>query len=366
MGIRRKIGSSSSKNPPILSHEFVIQNHADIVSCVAMVFVLGLMFQWSTSYASLFVAIQHNITEVFNDTDVPDVTTYTCGLSDVFTIFFYMLVCIIVHAVLQEYVLDKVNRRMHLSKVKHSKFNESGQLLFFYLVSVVWGADIALREKFFLNPSSLWDGYPHTKMPFILKFFFIIQISYWLHILPELYFQKIKKEEIGARVRYSVLHVIFITGAFATSLTRLALFCLVIHYLVEAIFHFARLMYFSDKNEISKPAFLAWAGMFVGARFLTVTIAVLMLWIKLGKAENQGFDRATGNFNSPLLRMNILGSVCFLQAWMMWNFITFQLKRRRENRALAAATTSGKKRETRKPKDKKAKKDEKRNGKKEI
>lgn len=38
-------GRKANKNPPILSHEFVIQNHADIVSCVAMVFVLGLMFQ---------------------------------------------------------------------------------------------------------------------------------------------------------------------------------------------------------------------------------------------------------------------------------------------------------------------------------
>ncbi len=36
---------TSSKNPPILSHEFVIQNHADIVSCVAMLFVIGLMVQ---------------------------------------------------------------------------------------------------------------------------------------------------------------------------------------------------------------------------------------------------------------------------------------------------------------------------------
>lgn len=35
------------KNPPILSHEFVIQNHADVVSCVAMVFVVGLMLQVS-------------------------------------------------------------------------------------------------------------------------------------------------------------------------------------------------------------------------------------------------------------------------------------------------------------------------------
>lgn len=43
MGIRKK----TNKNPPVLSHEFIIQNHADIVSCVAMVFLLGLMFEVS-------------------------------------------------------------------------------------------------------------------------------------------------------------------------------------------------------------------------------------------------------------------------------------------------------------------------------
>lgn len=46
-GIARK---SSNKNPPFFSHEFVIQNHADIVSCVAMVFVVGLMLPVSTPF----------------------------------------------------------------------------------------------------------------------------------------------------------------------------------------------------------------------------------------------------------------------------------------------------------------------------
>lgn len=46
MAIKPGMGrKASSKNPPIFSHEFVIQNHADIVSCVAMVFVVGLMVQ---------------------------------------------------------------------------------------------------------------------------------------------------------------------------------------------------------------------------------------------------------------------------------------------------------------------------------
>lgn len=43
----KPVRKSSNKNPPILSHEFVIQNHADIVSCVAMVFVVGIMVQVS-------------------------------------------------------------------------------------------------------------------------------------------------------------------------------------------------------------------------------------------------------------------------------------------------------------------------------
>jgi hypothetical protein len=30
--------------------------------------------------------------------------------------------------------LDKVNRKLHLSKIKHAKFNESGQLLSFYII----------------------------------------------------------------------------------------------------------------------------------------------------------------------------------------------------------------------------------------
>jgi translocating chain-associated membrane protein 1 len=43
MGIKPRRGNQ--KNPPFFSHEFIIVNHADIVSCFAMVFVVGLMFQ---------------------------------------------------------------------------------------------------------------------------------------------------------------------------------------------------------------------------------------------------------------------------------------------------------------------------------
>ena len=86
MPVRKK-----GKNPPILSHEFIITNHGDIVSCICMVFMVGLMFQVGVlpiklidrferlSYqlffvpsqstnklAAVFIAPQHNITRTIN------------------------------------------------------------------------------------------------------------------------------------------------------------------------------------------------------------------------------------------------------------------------------------------------------------
>jgi len=57
-------------------------------------------------------------------------------------------------------------------------------------------------------------------------------------------------------------------------------------------------------------------------------------------------------------RINCLVAVCLLQAWMMWNFITFHLRRLRERTAAGAAVSSfsfSKKSSTPKKKDKKNK-----------
>uniref|UniRef100_A0A673A560 TLC domain-containing protein n=1 Tax=Sphaeramia orbicularis TaxID=375764 RepID=A0A673A560_9TELE len=294
MGIRKK----TNKNPPVLSHEFVIQNHADIVSCVAMVFLLGLMFEVTSKFAVLFITVQYNVTISTNEETA--VNHFHHGIKDLATIFFYMLVAIIMHAIIQEYVLDKINRKKHFSKTKHSKFNESGQLSAFYLFSFGWGASILLSENFLSNPVSLWEGYPHTLMPFQMKFYYICQLGYWLHALPELYFQKTKKEDIPRQLVYIFLYLVHIAGAYILNLNRLGLVLLVLHYFIELLFHVSRLVYFSNENR--QMGFTIWAVLFVLGRLLTLSLSVLTVGFGLATAENQGFDLAAGNFNILFVR----------------------------------------------------------------
>lgn len=339
------VKGKKTKNPPVLSHEFVIQNHADIVACVAMVFVVGLMFQVSTPLASVFIALQHNVTApveiqpgVFQD-----VAFYTAGLKDMAAIFFYMLISVVIHAIIQEYLLDKVNKKLHLSKIKHARFNESGQLLAFYLVSLVWGGDLIMRENLF-NISALWDGYPHNNMTFLFKFFFIVQISYWIHIFPELYFQKTKKEDMPPKIQYASLYLVFVLAAYVFRLTRVSLLLLVVHYLAEAVYHVCRILAYAEKTNISSKLFKLGDLLFVLARLSSVILAFLTFWYGLAKApiEQQVLDIATGNFNTGFFRLNALVAVCLLQAWLMWNFIMFQVKRMRENSVFSSGSGGAK------------------------
>lgn len=338
MGLKGR--KSSAKNPPILSHEFVIQNHADIVSCVAMVFVVGLVIQATSQLAYMFIAIHHNVTndQESYSPDYEDVLHYTYGLKDICAVFFYFLVCIVMHAIIQEYILDKVSRKLHLSKAKHSKFNESGQLLIFYVMSILWGGDVIFREKYLFNISALWEGYPHDRMVFMFKFFYIIQLSYWLHCYPELYFQKTKKEEMMPRIRTATLGLVFVLAAYLTNFSRVGICLIVLHYFSEALFHAAKLFYFLDKDENgSKAGYLVANVAFVLVRLGSIILSVLTFWYGLSLSDNQELDVANGNFNTQYIRIGALVAVGLFQAWLMWNFITLQMKKMREQ---AASQTS--------------------------
>lgn len=110
-----------------------------------------LLPQMTSPLASIFIALHHNTTKLdtmrgpAHASPFDDEILYTVGWKDCCAIFFYTLIGIVMHALVQEYILDKLTRKLHLSKIRHSKFNDAGQLLAFALLSSLWGVNIILR-----------------------------------------------------------------------------------------------------------------------------------------------------------------------------------------------------------------------------
>ncbi|VDN04030.1 unnamed protein product [Thelazia callipaeda] len=330
--LRRSMGGRGKKaSPPFLSHEFIIQNHGDIMSCLLMIVVVGLLFQGTSAIASIFVVPQYNETLVLTP-DTESRAYYRTGVKDIATVAFYAVGWITVHAILQEYVLDKLQRKLHLSKTKMSKFAESGQLFVFAAYSVAYSAYIMHDMRMHTDVTKLWNGYPeiHCHMSLHLKLFFILQIAYWLHQFPEFYFQKIRKDEMQPRTVYSLIFLFFITAAYSLNFNRLALALLFLEYISQSAFHVTRLFHFAEKWNIAKTGFKIWNITFVLVRLISAVLAVLTLWYGLRSNETPYVDPVNGNFNTAFVRLNSLLCVLALQLYMLWNFALFHVRRYRE------------------------------------
>ncbi|CAB3406262.1 unnamed protein product [Caenorhabditis bovis] len=333
----RRAGNVRAKKaqPPIFSHEFVIQNHGDIMSCVLMIVIVGMMFPLTASVAHIFVGPQYNESrKVTVEGNTFDVTGFKCGVLDIATIAFYSIAWIVIHAIIQEYGLDKLQRKAHLSKISTFKFTESGHMFFFAICSAI-SAGYLIQEIFAGTNDfkRIWVGYPeeHRWMTSLYKIFFILQISYWLHQFPEFYFQKMKKDEIRQKSLVSIIYMVFISLAYFMNFTRVALVLLFLEYTSQAVFHFARVAHFLEKKNISKPTFKIWNVLFVLVRIGSVVIAVMTFWYGLRQFEAPYVDASTGNFNTSFVRLNLLLSIVLLQLVQFWTFASFHLNRYRDS-----------------------------------
>ncbi|KER26981.1 hypothetical protein T265_05888 [Opisthorchis viverrini] len=210
---------------------------------------------------------------------------YSPGRYDVCLVFFYSLICIVTHAVLQEYVFDRFEKKLNLTKIRLGKFNESAHLTCFYTLSVIWGIYNVINENLIPSLSSLWEGYPHSLLPFWTKMFLLIQICYWIHDFPELYFQRVKKELIPARILHATMFIIGIGFAYVGGLSKLCIALLIVHYATDVFLHSARALHLADYPRIAS----------VGST------AMIFLFIS--------------------------------QAYMVWNFITFHQRSRRDKQS---------------------------------
>jgi hypothetical protein len=62
--------------------------------------------------SSVFIALHHNVTvpDDMGPSGVHEFIFYNSGLKDFPAIFFYLLIAIVMHQIIQEYLLDKVSR----------------------------------------------------------------------------------------------------------------------------------------------------------------------------------------------------------------------------------------------------------------
>lgn len=181
-------------------------------------------------------------------------------------------------------------------------------------MSFLWGFDVILREGYIGKANLLWENYPQHPMIFLHKLFFIIQLAYYLHMLPELYFQKVKKEDQQPKIVQSIVSFSFVALAYYLNFHRIGLVLLTLHYLSEVISHVFVLIDIFDRDDKFVNLNIISRITFVFIRFATMVLSVLTFYYKIE--------------NSPL-SLVALFAICVLQGYLVFQFINNVLKAKR-------------------------------------
>lgn len=98
-------------------------------------------FQVTSPWAYTFVALHYNMTNSTEDSTV--ISKYTTGWKDACAVFFYFLITIVLHAVLQEYIFDV----RHLLIINYKCVFSFGELLLTKLLSSIENFQAASSQQ---------------------------------------------------------------------------------------------------------------------------------------------------------------------------------------------------------------------------
>lgn len=216
-------------------------------------------------------------------------------------------------------------------------------------MSFLWGIDVMLREGYFTNGELLWAGFPAHPMIFLHKLYFIIQLAYYLHMLPELYFQKVKREDQTAKIVHAVLGFAFVALGYFGGFQRLALVLLTLHYFGEFLTQLFVMVEIFDRDEVVVAQLSGCHKLSFGVtRIGTMVLAILALYYGLEETEYATRGAVA------------LFAVCTLQGQLAFQFFRTYLANKRLNSAATAASADAQKVKRTKSSSAAAKKDRKR------
>lgn len=126
-------------------------------------------------------------------------------------------------------------------------------------------------------------------MIFLHKLFFIIQLAYYFHMLPELYLQKVKKEDQQPKIIHAICSFSFIALAYFMGFQRIALALLTLHYANEVVSHIFQLIDIFDRDEKLTKLHYINHTIFILTRFGSMLLALVTLFYRIESSAKTKF-----------------------------------------------------------------------------
>lgn len=180
-----------------------------------------------------FFTLQHRV----GGTDLYDI-----GPDDFYIVVTFILNFLLVRSFLMSRVLTPLAKSYGISKFKAiQRFKEQGWLLIYYVVSWGFGFYLYLISDYRFSADALYTGWPHNRMTFLFKLYYLLQAGCWLEQIIVLNIEE-KRKDYYQMFSHHIITSCLVIGSYNFYFTRVGHTILLLMDVVDIFLSLAKVL----------------------------------------------------------------------------------------------------------------------------
>ncbi|KAI9889583.1 MAG: sphingosine N-acyltransferase lag1 [Vezdaea aestivalis] len=257
----------------------------------------------------------------------PETGYYRQGPDDFYLIAYWTVIFMGLRAATMDYILAPFAQRGGVDKVKgRVRFAEQGWLFLYCTVFWTTGMYIMYHSDYWLNFTNLWQGWPHTQISSLLKWYYLVQLAFWVQQIIVVNIEERRKDYHQMLVHH-IFTCALILGSYGYYHLKTGNLILCLMDVVDILLPLAKMLKYLQYEIACNITFgvfmLTWMASRHGI-YIMVCWSLYKDWPRL--VPYQCFSSVTGQQSSDVSKQNHLfenimqaiidpkGTVCFNRA----------------------------------------------------
>ncbi|WAQ86929.1 hypothetical protein PtA15_7A658 [Puccinia triticina] len=235
----------------------------------------------------------------------PETGRYHKGRDDLYFIGFWVVIWLSLRELLMKLFWNPLGSMMGLAKGKKLQ-RLSEQVLSF-------------------NIRQYWQGYPHTSLNALSKFYYLSQIAFWFQQIVVLQVEK-RRKDYYQMFAHHIVTVILVCGSYATNFTGIGTAVHTTMDLADILLAFAKMLNYLKVGPIGDASFLVFVFSWIYTRHYVLLRIIFAIWKDLPEDIEFIWNPSEGQIASQSLWIAFLGLLSALEILLMiWLFMILKV-----------------------------------------
>ncbi|KAJ1916958.1 Sphingosine N-acyltransferase lag1 [Mycoemilia scoparia] len=258
---------------------------------------------------------------------------YVRGTDDVYFIGYWIVKLIFLRNIFLDYVFPIFASWGNIrSSRKSLRFCEVGWMCLYYTVMWTIGMKVMYDSPYWLNTKNLYAGYPedHITMPYGLKWFYLVQLAFWIQNLHIIYVEERRKDHYEMLTHHFIT-IALVTASYQSHFTRWGHVFMVIMDAPDIFLTLAKVLRYMGFNSLCNYVF----AMFTGSWFINKHyLCFIMMWSIWTEAEDlipeeKRYPNNAQSYATYPLMYGFLALLCLLQCILIfWLWLLLKVLKR--------------------------------------